>query len=75
MERRVTRSNSNTRRDPEETEGAFWGRVIDPRMIERGQAEAIRTVRRATLGDPTALLDTTQNEQQGEGHHQRSTSD
>ena len=44
MERRVTRSNSNTRRDPEETEGAFWGRVIDPMMIEKGQADAIRTV-------------------------------
>ena len=39
-------------------------------MIERGQAEAIRTVRCATSGDPTALLDMTQNEQQGEGHHQ-----
>ena len=38
------RSNSNTQRDPEETEGAFWGRVIDPRMIERGQVEAIMTV-------------------------------
>ena len=44
--------------------------MIDPRTIERGQAEAIRTVRCATSGDPTALLDTTQNEQQGEGHHQ-----
>ena len=39
-------------------------------MIERGQAEEIRIVRRATSGDPTALLDTTQNEQQGDGHHQ-----
>ena len=39
-------------------------------MIEKGQADAIRTVRRATSGDPTALLDTTQNEQQGEGHQQ-----
>ena len=67
MERRVTRSTSNTRRDPEETEGAYWGRVIDPSTIERGQAEAIRTVRRATSGDPTALLNTTQNEQQVEG--------
>ena len=38
MEKRVTRSNSNTRRDPEETEGAFWGRVIDPVTIEKGQA-------------------------------------
>ena len=44
--------------------------MIDPRTIERGQAEAIRIVRRATSGDPTALLDTTENEQQGEGHHQ-----
>ena len=44
MEKRVTRSNSNTQRDPEETEGAFWGRVIDPVTIEKGQAEAIRTV-------------------------------
>ena len=69
MERRVTRSTSNTRRDPEETEGEYWGRVIDPSTIERGQAEAIRTVRRATSGDPTALLNTTQNEQQEEGEH------
>ena len=69
MERRVTRSTSNTRRDPEETEGAYWGRVIDPMTIERGQAEAIRTVQRATSGDPTALLNTTQNEQQEEGQH------
>ena len=70
MEKRVTRSNSNTRRDPEETEGAFWGRVIDPVTIERGQAEAIRTVRRATSGDPTALLNTTQNEQHEEDGYQ-----
>ena len=61
MMRHVTRSNSNTRRDPEETKGAFWGRVIDPRTIVRGQAEAIRIVRWATSGDPTALLDMTQN--------------
>ena len=67
MERRITRSTSNTQRDQEETEGAYWGRVIDPSMIERGQAEAIRMVRRATSGDPTALLNTTQNEQQVEG--------
>ena len=64
------RSTSNTRRDPEETEGAYWGRVIDPMMIERGQAEAIRTVRRATSGDPTALLNMRQNEQQEEGQYQ-----
>ena len=44
MERRVTRSTSNMPMDPEETEGAYWGRVIDPMTIERGQAEAIRTV-------------------------------
>ena len=69
MERRVTRSTSNTRRDPEETEGEYWGRVIDPSTIERGQAEAIRTVRRATSGDPTALLNTTQNEQQEDGQY------
>ena len=70
MEKRVTRSNSNTRRDPEETEGAFWGRVIDPVTIEKGQAEAIRTVRHATSGDPTALLNTTQNEQHEEDRYQ-----
>ena len=69
MERRVTRSTSNTRRDPEETEGKYWGRVIDLMTIERGQAEAIRTVQRATTGDPTALLNTTQNEQQEEGQY------
>ena len=44
MERHVTRSSSNIRRDPDKTEGAYWGRVIDPMTIERGQAEAIRTV-------------------------------
>ena len=37
--------------------------------IERGQAEAIRTVRRDTSGDPTALLNMTQNDQQEEGQH------
>ena len=59
-DRRVTRSNSNVRRNPMETEGTYWGRVIDPTDIERGQVEAIRAVRRATSEDPTALLDTTQ---------------
>ena len=44
-----------------ETEGTYWGRVIDPTDIERGQVEAIRAVRRATSDDPTALLNTTQN--------------
>ena len=58
--RRVTRSTSNTRRNPAETEGTYWGRVIDPTDIERGQVEAIRAVRRATSDDPTALLNTTQ---------------
>ena len=54
--KRVTRSTSNPQRNPDETEGAFWGRVIDPTAIERGQVEAILMARRATLGDPTALL-------------------
>ena len=58
--RRVTRSTSNARRNPEETEGTYWRRVIDPTDIERGQVEAIRVVRRATSEDPTALLNTTQ---------------
>ena len=58
--RRVTRSTSNARRNPTETEGTYWGRVIDPTDIERGQVEAIRVVRRATSEDPTALLNTTQ---------------
>ena len=58
--RRVTRSTSNARRNPTETEGTYWGRVIDPTDIERGQVEAIRAVRRATSDDPTALLNTTQ---------------
>ena len=58
--RRVTRRTSNARRNPEETEGTYWRRVIDPTDIERGQVEAIRAVRRATLEDPTALLNTTQ---------------
>ena len=51
--RRVTRSTSNARRNPTETEGTYWGRVIDPTDIERGQVEAIRAVRRATSEDPT----------------------
>ena len=58
--RRVTRSTSNARRNPAETEGTYWGRVINPTDIERGQVEAIRAVRRATSDDPTALLNTTQ---------------
>ena len=58
--RRVTRSTSNARRNPTETEGTYWGRVIDPTDIERGQVEAIRAVQRATSEDPTALLNTTQ---------------
>ena len=58
--RRVTRSTSNARRNPEETEGTYWRSVIDPTDIERGQVEAIRAVRRATSDDPTALLNTTQ---------------
>ena len=36
--RRVTRSTSNAMRNPGESEGAFWGRMIDPTDIERGQA-------------------------------------
>ena len=64
--RRVTRSTSNTRRNPKETEGTYWGRVINPTDIERGQVEAIRVVRRATSEDPTALLNTTQDEQQSQ---------
>ena len=58
--RRVTRSTTNARRNPAETEGTYWGRVINPTDIERGQVEAIRAVRRATSDDPTALLNTTQ---------------
>ena len=61
--RRVTRSTSNARRNPTETEGTYWGRIIDPTDIERGQVEAIRVVRRATLEDPTAILNTTQDAQ------------
>ena len=64
--RRVTRSTSNTRRNLTETEGTYWRRVIDPTDIERGQVEAIRVVRRATSEDPTALLNTTQDEQQSQ---------
>ena len=49
-----------------EMEGTYWGRVIDPTDIERGQVEAIRAVRRATSEDPTALLNTTQDAQQSQ---------
>ena len=62
--RRVTRSTSNARRDRAETEGTYWGRVIDPTDIERGQAEVIRAVRRATSEDLTALLNAIQDVQQ-----------
>ena len=43
--RRVMRSTSNVTRNPGETEGAFWGRMIDPTDIERDRAEAIRAAR------------------------------
>ena len=49
-DRRVTRSTSGTRRNPGESEGTYWGRVIDPTVIERGQMEAIRAAQRATSG-------------------------
>ena len=61
--RRVTRSTNNARRNPGETEGVFWGRMIDPTDIERGQAEAIRAARRVASDDPSVLLNNTQDEQ------------
>ena len=61
--RRVTRSTSNVTRNPGESEGAFWSRMIDPTEIERGQAEAIRAARRAGSDDPSALLNNTQEEE------------
>ena len=75
--RRVTRSTSNMIRNPGESEGAFWGRMIDPTDIERGQAEAIRAARRAGSDDPSALLNTTQDEQssQAADNNQRSLMD
>ena len=53
-------------RNPGESEGAFWGRMIDPTDIERDRAEAIRAARRAASDDPSALLNTTQDEQVGQ---------
>ena len=56
----------------------YWGRVIDPTDIERGQAEVIRAAQRATSDDPTALLNTTQEEQQtqpADHNNQRSLMD
>ena len=75
--RRVTRSTSNVTRNPGESEGAFWGRMIDPTDIERGQAEVIRAARRAASDDPSALLNTTQDEQtsQTAENNQRSLMD
>ena len=72
---RVTRSTSNARRNPGETEGTYCQRVIDPTDIERGQVEAIRAVQRATSEDPTALLNTTWDEQQSQpaDNNQRSS--
>ena len=64
--RRVTRSTSNVRRNPGDTEGTFWGGVIDPTVIERGQMEAIRAARRAGSDDPSALLNRTQDEQESQ---------
>ena len=64
--RRITRSTSNITRNPGEPEGAFWGRMIDPTDIERDRAEAIRAARRAASDDPSALLNTTQDEQVGQ---------
>ena len=61
--RRVTRSTSNIARNPGESEGAYWGSIIDPTAIERDRAEAIRAARRAASDDPSALLNTTQDEQ------------
>ena len=42
LDKRVTRSTSGARMNPGESEGTYWGRVIDPTVIERGQMEAIR---------------------------------
>ena len=66
LDRRVTRSTSDTRRNTGEMEGTFWGRVIDSTVIERGQMEAIRVAQRAASDDPSALLNTTQDEQQSQ---------
>ena len=51
--------------------------MIDPMDIERGQAEAIRAARRAASDDPSALLNTTQDEQTGQvvDNNQRSLMD
>ena len=75
--RRVTRSTSNMVNNPGEPEGAFWGRMIDPTDIERGQAEAIRAARRAGSDDPSALLNTTQDEHSSQlaDNNQRSLMD
>ena len=75
--RRVTRSTSNITRNPGESEGAFWSRMIDPTDIERGQAEAIRAARRAGSDDPSALLNNTQDEESNQllENNQRSLMD
>ena len=75
--RRVTRSTSNVTRNPGESEGAFWGRMIDPTDIERGQAEAIRAARQAASDDLSALLNNTQDEQSSQiaENNQRSLMD
>ena len=73
--RRVTRSNSNITRNQGETEGAYWGSIIDPTAIERDRADAIRAARRAASDDPSALLNTTQEEQTDAERNQRSLMD
>ena len=46
--RRVTRSTTNARRGPGESEAQYWSSIPDPSQIERDQAEALRMTRYAT---------------------------
>ena len=46
--RRITRSNTNARREPRESEAQYRSSIPDPSRIERDQAEALRMTRYAT---------------------------
>ena len=48
LDKRVTRSNSDNARRPQETEADYWRSVPDQMDIERGQSKAVQLARQAT---------------------------
>ena len=57
--RRQTRS---TRRREQQTDAQFWSNQLDPLLIERGQADAIRLVRSTVNPAPGPTTDSEQAE-------------